>query len=109
MASLGSQWHLPPAVILQNVSLQRQSHALALLRREPLVHGTALSLDPSRTEKAGNIRELSPAREHPTSAGAERGEAGRGEAGRGEVGACVAPACCVASHGVTGPDMLAVT
>lgn len=59
--------------------------------------------------RPGNIGELSPAREHPTSAGAERGEAGRGEAGRGEVGACVAPACCVASHGVTGPDMLAVT
>lgn len=54
--------------------------------------------------RPGNIGELSPAREHPTSAGAERGEAGRGE-----VGACVAPACCVASHGVAGPDMLAVT
>lgn len=54
--------------------------------------------------RPGNIGELSPAREHPTSAGAERGEVGRGE-----VGACVAPACCVASHGVAGPDMLAVT
>lgn len=49
--------------------------------------------------RPGNIGELSPAREHPTSAGAERGE----------VGVCVAPACRVASHGVTGPDMLAVT